>query len=83
MATAYTSRDDPQRSLDLPWGAAKAPTRGPKPELRVERIVRVAAGSNLEYHMQNAVDDFAFGLQRVLDGVEVFLQRRHAEQSAR
>jgi AcrR family transcriptional regulator len=41
------------------------------------------ADGDLEYNMQNAVDDFTFGLQRVLDGVEVFIQRRQAEQPAR
>jgi AcrR family transcriptional regulator len=30
----------------------------------------------LDYNVQNAVDSFEFGLPRVLDGVEVFVQRR-------
>ena len=42
MATEFTGRGDPQRSLDLLWGATKAPTRGPKPGLSVEQIVRAA-----------------------------------------
>ncbi len=28
-----------------------------------------------EYHLQRALDDFAFGLQRVLDGIEAFVRR--------
>ena len=42
MTTEYTGRGDPQRSLDLLWGTAKPPTRGPKPGLSVEQIVRAA-----------------------------------------
>jgi len=30
----------------------------------------------LDYNVQNAVDSFEFGLPRVLDGVEAFVQRR-------
>jgi hypothetical protein len=41
------------------------------------------ADGDLEYNMQNAVDDFAFGLQRVLDGIEVYIRRRQAEQPDR
>ncbi|MGH2353366.1 MAG: TetR/AcrR family transcriptional regulator [Chloroflexota bacterium] len=32
-----------------------------------------------DYNLQNALDDFEFGLQRVLDGVEAFIQRRSAQ----
>jgi AcrR family transcriptional regulator len=31
----------------------------------------------LDYNVQNAVDSFEFGLPRVLDGIEAFVQRRH------
>lgn len=40
--TEYSGRGDPARSLALLWGAQKGPTRGPKPGLSVERIVRAA-----------------------------------------
>jgi AcrR family transcriptional regulator len=42
MATEYSGRGDPARSMALLWGAQKPPTRGPKPGLSVERIVRTA-----------------------------------------
>lgn len=32
-----------------------------------------------DYNLQRALDDFEFGLQRVLDGVEAFVQRRSAQ----
>jgi AcrR family transcriptional regulator len=40
--TEYTGRGDPARSMALLWGIQKPPTRGPKPGLRVERIVEAA-----------------------------------------
>jgi AcrR family transcriptional regulator len=42
MATEYSGRGDPARSMALLWGTQKPPTRGPKPGLSVERIVRAA-----------------------------------------
>ena len=42
MATEFTGKGDPQRSMELLWGVAKTPTRGPKPGLSVARIVRAA-----------------------------------------
>jgi AcrR family transcriptional regulator len=42
MATEFTGRGNPQRSIDLLWGTTKAPTRGPKPGLSVQLIVRAA-----------------------------------------
>jgi AcrR family transcriptional regulator len=38
----YASSGDPQRTMKLLWGVADAPTRGPKPALTVEDIVRAA-----------------------------------------
>ena len=35
-----------------------------------------APGGDTEYLLQQALDDFAFGLQRVLDGVAAFVERR-------
>jgi AcrR family transcriptional regulator len=40
--TEYSGGGDPVRSLELLWGAQKRPTRGPRPGLSVERIVRAA-----------------------------------------
>ena len=40
--TEYASRGDPRRSMELLWGAAQAPTRGPKPGLDVATIVAAA-----------------------------------------
>jgi AcrR family transcriptional regulator len=40
--TGGHDRDGVRRSLQLMWGTADEPTRGPKPALTVERIVRVA-----------------------------------------
>ncbi len=42
MTTEYTGRGDPARSMALLWGAQRRPTRGPRPGLSVERIVRAA-----------------------------------------
>jgi AcrR family transcriptional regulator len=33
-------------------------------------------GSNLDYNLQDALDSFEFGLARVLDGIEAFVNRR-------
>jgi AcrR family transcriptional regulator len=44
MTTEYSGRGDPARSMALLWGMQKSPTRGPKPGLSVERIVRAAIG---------------------------------------
>ena len=42
MAPEYLGRGDPRRSLDLLWGDAPRPTRGPKPGLSLGIIVRAA-----------------------------------------
>lgn len=42
MATEYSGGGDPARTMALLWGIAKKPSRGPKPGLSVEKIVRVA-----------------------------------------
>jgi AcrR family transcriptional regulator len=42
MTTEYTGRGDPARSMALLWGAQRRPTRGPRPGLSVEQIVRAA-----------------------------------------
>jgi AcrR family transcriptional regulator len=44
MTTEYTGRGDPARSMDLLWGTHPVPSRGPRPGLTVERIVRAAIG---------------------------------------
>jgi AcrR family transcriptional regulator len=44
MTTEYSGRGDPARSMALLWGTQKQPTRGPKPGLTVDRIVRAAIG---------------------------------------
>lgn len=36
----------------------------------------------LDYNVQNAVDSFEFGLPRVLDGVQTFVERRSATATA-
>jgi AcrR family transcriptional regulator len=42
MSTEYSGRGDPQRSMELLWGVQKSPTRGPKPGISVDQIVRAA-----------------------------------------
>jgi AcrR family transcriptional regulator len=42
MATEYSGRGDPARTMALLWGVQKRPRRGPKPGLSVDRIVRAA-----------------------------------------
>ena len=44
MTTEYSGSGDLQRTLDLMWGTATAPSRGPRPGLTIERIVDVAIG---------------------------------------
>lgn len=40
--TEYSGRGDPARTMELLWGTKRKPSRGPKPGLSVERIVRAA-----------------------------------------
>jgi len=42
MTTEYSSRGDPQRSMELLWRTRKSPTRGPTPGLSVEQIAQAA-----------------------------------------
>src|SRR5712691_3973914 len=42
MTTEYSGRGDPVRSLELLWGTRERPSRGPKPGLTLEKIVRAA-----------------------------------------
>lgn len=42
MTSSERSAQDLKRSLELLWGTPEEPTRGPKPGLSVERIVRAA-----------------------------------------
>ena len=42
MSPEYLGRGDPRRTLDLLWGDGPRSTRGPKPGLTVEDIVRAA-----------------------------------------
>lgn len=42
MSPEYAGRGDPRRSLDLLWGDAPRPTRGPKPGLSVAVVVATA-----------------------------------------
>ena len=41
-ATEYSGGGDAVRSLELLWGARKRPSRGPKPGLSLDQIVRAA-----------------------------------------
>jgi AcrR family transcriptional regulator len=38
--TEYTGTGDPTRSMELLWGAAVRPRRGPRPKLSVDQVVR-------------------------------------------
>jgi len=42
MTTEYSGTGDPERSLALLWRKPPTPSRGPKPRLTVDRIVRAA-----------------------------------------
>jgi AcrR family transcriptional regulator len=42
MTTKYGSSGVPERSLELLWGPRKRPTRGPKPALSLEEVLRAA-----------------------------------------
>jgi AcrR family transcriptional regulator len=65
VTTEYSGRGDPQRSLALLWGRQKPPTRGPKPGLSVERIVRAAI------EVADAEGLAAFSMRRVADRLGV------------
>lgn len=45
MATEQSGSGDIQRSLELLWGLKEAPTRGPKPGLTLQEIVRTAVAA--------------------------------------
>ena len=42
MATEHSGSGNPERTMALLWGTQKKPSRGPKPGLSVERVVRAA-----------------------------------------
>jgi AcrR family transcriptional regulator len=42
VTTQYSGTGDPRRSIELLWGTAERPRRGPRPKLTVDRIVAVA-----------------------------------------
>ncbi|WP_166345243.1 TetR/AcrR family transcriptional regulator [Phytoactinopolyspora limicola] len=42
MTTEYSGSGDVSRSLELLWGGRERPTRGPKPGLRLDKIVEAA-----------------------------------------
>jgi AcrR family transcriptional regulator len=42
VTTEFTGAGDPARTLALLWGATEPPSRGPKPGLSVEQVVRAA-----------------------------------------
>jgi AcrR family transcriptional regulator len=42
VTTQYSGSGDPQRSIELLWGGADRPRKGPKPKLTVDGIVAVA-----------------------------------------
>src|SRR5262245_64029270 len=42
MSTEYTGKGNPQQSIDLLWGTARPPSRGPKPGLTTQQIVAAA-----------------------------------------
>jgi AcrR family transcriptional regulator len=66
VTTQYSGSGDPARSLELLWGARKRPTRGPRPGLSVERIVRTAieladAGGLEALSMRRVADQLGVG----------------------
>jgi AcrR family transcriptional regulator len=65
MANDETGRRDPRRSLALLWGQTERGTRGPKPALSVEQIVRAA----IEIADAEGVD--ALSMRRVADKLSV------------
>jgi AcrR family transcriptional regulator len=65
MTTEYSGRGDPARSLALLWGVQKQPTRGPKPGLSVEQIVRAAI------ELADAEGLAALAMRRVADRLGV------------
>ena len=75
---------------DDQWWAAREPLLGryfdPGRFPTVARVQREGGfdrpPGGADYALQNALDDFEFGLQRVLDGVEAFVGRRAARARA-
>src|ERR671917_1860237 len=65
MATPRASRGDPTRSMELLWGLAAKPTRGPKQGLTVERIVGTAVA------LADAEGLDAVAIRRLAEALEV------------
>lgn len=61
----YTGRGDPKRSIELMWGVADRPKRGPKPGLSVPKIVRAA----IELTDADGID--ALSMRRIADRLGV------------
>lgn len=65
MATEYSGRGDPARTMALLWGTDRRPTRGPKPVLSVEEVVRAAIG------VADTVGLSALSMRRVAEGLGI------------
>src|SRR5919112_1260440 len=65
MSMEYSGSGDPTRTMALLWGAQKNPSRGPKPSLSVEQIVRTA----IELADTDGVA--ALSMRRLADGLGV------------
>lgn len=65
MSMEYSGSGDPTRTMALLWGTQKKPSRGPKPSLSVEQIVRTA----IELADTDGVA--ALSMRRLADGLGV------------
>jgi len=65
VATEYSGRGDPARSIELMWGVQDRPRRGPKPRLTVEQVVQTAI------RVADADGLAALSMRRVADELSV------------
>jgi len=65
VATEYSGGGDPERTMALLWGTQKVPSRGPKPGLSVERVVRAAVG------VADAEGLSALSMRRIAEGLGI------------
>ena len=68
MTNDFSGRGDPLKTLRLLWGAAPAPTRGPKPKLAIAEIVAERGLERVGGEAANPASSDALNLEEVLLG---------------
>jgi AcrR family transcriptional regulator len=65
VSSVYSGSGDPQRSIELLWGTAPGPKRGPKPKRTLDQIIRAAIA------VADAEGLTGLSMRRVADELEV------------